>query len=153
MSSCGVPKSGRGSGADWLLIFTEGVRCHSITDFLLLGCLKNRSNLISSPDLEGALRKGLLWRNDLGFSNSFDDPVHLPWVSLPWNTDFPRYYYIYFFISISVTLSHLPVGLCWVFVATRRLSLSVANGGGVGGPAPPSLRGTGFWLRWLLLFL
>ena len=142
MSSCGVPKSGRGSGADWLLIFTEGVRCHSITDFLLLGCLKNCSNLISSPDLEGALRKGLLWRNDLGFSTSF-------W----WSGSSPlgqfalEYWFrqILLYLLFHLNFSYIVSLACWSLLGLCCYKEAFSKCGKWGrGRGFPSLRGTGF---------
>lgn len=106
-----VPKSGIVQSVDLLLIFTDGARRHSITDFVI-DCLKNCSNLIPSPKLEGALRKGLLWRNTLDSSEGitrifqlvFDHPHPYPLDLFALDTHFQRYYCNDFFISIPVTL-------------------------------------------------
>lgn len=78
----------------------------------VIDCLKNCSNLISSPKLEGALRKGLLWRNTLDSSEGitrifqpvFDNPHSSPLDLFALDTHFQRYYCNDFFISIPVTL-------------------------------------------------
>lgn len=146
-----VPKSGEGQVL-MIMIFTEDVRWCSITNFCVIWFFEEllKFNFFARPR---TLRKDSSEEICWDFPTSFWWSISIsPW-SFALNTDFKRYYCIYFFISISVPLFHLFAGCAGSLLLQGGFLWAWSMGGGTGGGGNRGRGGLNFRAVHRLLFV